>query len=646
MMDYKHSSGFTLLQISILLTVASLVVVATLPSTRSALRSNEMGTQKMEAILSAVRQYEASHGYVPCPADPNLAVGNTAYGMASANSGASSNCSGGSIYAVTSSPNHVAIGMVPVRTLGLASSYALDSYGRDITYTVDTGATACWTSTTQQGSITVNDNGHSRNAVLALISHGADGYGAWLPLPGTGSGTTRLNSGSTDTSQADNAQVAHGGGLTNNTAFASFVIKPATSTFDDLVVYKTQQWDLRQIPMMETASITPPSNNTYSTGAVLTFTLAFSSPVTVTGTPRLVLSALGTGSIGTSNTAYANYVSGSGSNALIFTYTVPSADWAPSGISLSSSISLNGGSITRNGVSQCIYFSPPDLSQVVIDDFLWVADCGNNRILKLSSSGAYVSTFATGLNQPNAVAVDGNGNVWVGDSGNNRLIKYDYNGNVLLTTGSTGTGNGQFTVGTNVQQLAIDSSNNVWATDYGNNRVEEFNGSTGAYMNKISLTNSPSGVAIDNSGNIWIISPNDTQIKRCTSVSSCAFVSGISFSNVSGLDYSDYITVDRSGVIWASDEGNCKVYKFNSSGSYSGTLPGSVFSCTGGRGVDGLGFDRSNTLWGADEYSTSSYIYNITPATGALIKTIGTAAAGSGTSPLQFYYPQNIFFGR
>jgi hypothetical protein len=250
-------AGFNLIQISILLTVASLVMVAVLPSPQSAVKNNATSVVKMNAILTALRQYQAATGVLPCPADPTQPIGSNTYGVASSNTGTTNNCVTGTApnAAYADSTNHIAIGMVPVASLGLSYDYALDGYGRDITYAVDTNATAfpssfCTAPNIWPGAITVNDNGNIHNTVAALVSHGQDGYGAWLPLQGTSGTASRFNTGSTDTSQADNAQVAHGGGLTANGAgqFQSFIIKPATSTFDDNVVYKSTQWNLNAMP--------------------------------------------------------------------------------------------------------------------------------------------------------------------------------------------------------------------------------------------------------------------------------------------------------------------------------------------------------------------------------------------------------------
>jgi type II secretory pathway pseudopilin PulG len=268
-------AGFNLIQISILLTVASLVMVAALPSPQSAVKNNATSVVKMNAILTALRQYQTANATLPCPADPTLPVDSANYGLAAVNAGATGNCIGGTPSAAyADSTNHIAIGMVPFRDLGLSYDYALDAWGRDITYAVDTNATAFTTplcnSPSFAGAITVNDYGISHNTVVTLVSHGKDGYGAWLPLPGSSGTAKRLDSGSTDTNQADNAQVAHGGGLTANTTFTSFKNQNATSTFDDNVVYKGQ-YNLNVLPHIYTQ--TTAYNQTCNNGYYRTVTI-------------------------------------------------------------------------------------------------------------------------------------------------------------------------------------------------------------------------------------------------------------------------------------------------------------------------------------------------------------------------------------
>ena len=98
-------------------------------------------------------------------------------------------------------------------------------------------------------------------------------------------------------------------------------------------------------------SVSVPSDATYGIAQALGFTVNLSKDVTVTGTPRLVLT------MGTS-TVYADYDAGSSSsNALVFKYTTQSGDLDADGIALGSSIDLNGGTITDGAGNSVTAFS-------------------------------------------------------------------------------------------------------------------------------------------------------------------------------------------------------------------------------------------------------------------------------------------------
>ena len=98
-------------------------------------------------------------------------------------------------------------------------------------------------------------------------------------------------------------------------------------------------WSLETYP----TSITAPSAGTYVTNNSLAFTVNFNKSITVTGgTPTFPVT------IG-SNIRNASYFSGSGSTSLIFKYTIVSTDYDTDGISLGSSLSLNGSSMKDPG---------------------------------------------------------------------------------------------------------------------------------------------------------------------------------------------------------------------------------------------------------------------------------------------------------
>src|SRR5205807_545784 len=85
-------------------------------------------------------------------------------------------------------------------------------------------------------------------------------------------------------------------------------------------------------------SVTGPANGTYGAGQNLDFTVNYSENVNVTGTPTIGLTVGATA-------RSASYVSGSGTNALVFRYTVQAGDNDTDGITSASPIALGGGSI-------------------------------------------------------------------------------------------------------------------------------------------------------------------------------------------------------------------------------------------------------------------------------------------------------------
>lgn len=81
-----------------------------------------------------------------------------------------------------------------------------------------------------------------------------------------------------------------------------------------------------------------PADGSYKAGDTLSLTVNTDENATVSGTPSIPLNIGGT-------TRQAEYASGSGTQALVFNYTVQAGDNDANGIGIGSSISLNGGTI-------------------------------------------------------------------------------------------------------------------------------------------------------------------------------------------------------------------------------------------------------------------------------------------------------------
>ena len=91
------------------------------------------------------------------------------------------------------------------------------------------------------------------------------------------------------------------------------------------------------------SSASGPSAATYKVGDALDFTVNFSEAVTVSGAPKLALT------LDTGGTLDATYVSGSGTSVLVFRYTVQAGNADTDGVTLGSSIVLNGGTLKDAG---------------------------------------------------------------------------------------------------------------------------------------------------------------------------------------------------------------------------------------------------------------------------------------------------------
>uniref|UniRef100_Q01U05 NHL repeat containing protein n=1 Tax=Solibacter usitatus (strain Ellin6076) TaxID=234267 RepID=Q01U05_SOLUE len=170
---------------------------------------------------------------------------------------------------------------------------------------------------------------------------------------------------------------------------------------------------------------------------------------------------------------------------------------------------------------------------------LYIAEFSNNRIRKVATNGNISTLAGTGvsgysgdggpatsaqLNGPQAVAVDGSGNVYVADTANNRVRKIGPTG--LITT-VAGNGIGGFSgdggpatsaqVG-NPNGLALDSVGNVFITD-GSARVRKLfisgiistiagggnRGYSGDGGNAFAAQlNGPSGLAINSTGALFV----------------------------------------------------------------------------------------------------------------------------------------------
>ena len=138
------------------------------------------------------------------------------------------------------------------------------------------------------------------------------------------------------------------------------------------------------------SSVAVPVNGVSKLGDQLDFTVTYRDPVTVTGTPSLGLT------FNTGGTVNANYVSGSGTTGLVFRYTIAGGQQDTDGISLASSIALNGGSLKFGAADTSLALNGvPALTGVRVDAIApTVAITSNVSQLKIGETATITFTFS------------------------------------------------------------------------------------------------------------------------------------------------------------------------------------------------------------------------------------------------------------
>eukprot|EP00731_Ephydatia_muelleri_P008008 Em0004g346a len=131
-------------------------------------------------------------------------------------------------------------------------------------------------------------------------------------------------------------------------------------------------------------------------------------------------------------------------------------------------------------------------------DVLYVADAGNHRVQKLTSSGKFLHTFGHygQLNRPYSVIMVSNNKLIVSDSHYHRIKIFNENGGRLLTIDGNGSGNHSFAY---PWGLALDSQGNIHVAAHGSGTIKVFT-QEGVYVRMYGDPNSPIGIAIDDEG--------------------------------------------------------------------------------------------------------------------------------------------------
>jgi prepilin-type N-terminal cleavage/methylation domain-containing protein len=254
-----RSAGFTLVEIAIVLVIASLIIAAGIGISVAVVDNVRAKTtrQNMDAVKTALQSFIARYGRLPCPAvetrvptDADFGIEDTRTTDPATSCTNTANLPGGT--GIDAGKR----GVVPWKTLGMTLEGASDGWFNQFTYMVTVTATTKTFDTVagMRGwlylhsatpvvaglpptgnqvnacTTTADDNTCNKAAVVILISHGRNGYGA-RTAAGTQVPTTDAGAGELENANNDRMAVSAEPG----------------STFDDLVAPFTPDDFLAQL---------------------------------------------------------------------------------------------------------------------------------------------------------------------------------------------------------------------------------------------------------------------------------------------------------------------------------------------------------------------------------------------------------------
>ncbi|WP_345946995.1 VCBS domain-containing protein [Bradyrhizobium sp. 197] len=298
------------------------------------------------------------------------------------------------------------------------------------------------------------------------------------------------------------------------------------------------------------ASATGIQNNTLNAGDVVSVAATFGEVVNVSGTPQLALNIGGT-------TVQANYASGSGSNQLVFTYTIQAGQTDTNGISINANaITLNGGSISDPAGNTA---SPT--AATVADNANFKVDTNAPTVTSVVLSDSKVTDADAG-NTVNATIAFSE----VMDQTSTPVVSNNAAGTLINAT------NGHWTSSTTYQVSYIEADANVTASDitFNVSGAKDLAGNT-----QVPTTNVSSGTSIDTQNPTLITVALQTPSTSPTNANSLVF--RVTFSEAAtNVDTADFTVSGTTATATNVSLVSAGVYDVTVSGGNLANLNGTV----------------------------------------------------------------------
>ncbi len=262
---------------------------------------------------------------------------------------------------------------------------------------------------------------------------------------------------------------------------------------------------------------------------------------------------------------------------------------------------------------------------------VWIADTGNNRLLKFDEQGNFLQEFGTAeddgkLNAPEGIYISERGEIWVADRGNGRIVQFAQDGSFVKALGKPRSRLLEEDQVYQPNKLVIDRRGYIYVLNGGGDyrgiflldSEGEFRGFFGANRLKFDvarlfirtftteaqkkqiskvLPTHHANVYVDPRGFIYTVSPlsQKDQIKKLNSIGNNVYTTaekafgererrGNQIVNPQFVD----ITVDEQGIVSALDFNSGRIYQYDQSAN--------LLAIFGGRGSQRGRFELPQSL--------------------------------------------------
>lgn len=304
---------------------------------------------------------------------------------------------------------------------------------------------------------------------------------------------------------------------------------------------------------------------------------------------------------------------------------------------------------------------------------IFIVDSGNNRVLKVDSTGQLLDVFTAGgtkgFNNPQGIFVDENENMYIADTDNSRIVHLDYKGNFVEELGTpeglpgddtsynpakiviSSTGTLYVVKGQNI--LSIDANNNfkgyIGQAEIGFDMTETLIRIFASEEQKATLTRRTAAtynnIAISENDSLYCASRDSKigEIKKLNTVGTntyretggasafsinlaSLFLSNSYVSSSGTAFYGDRqddtgevvepnfadVAFDSNGLVYALDSITCRVYVYDAEGELLGTVGG--VGTQKGKFVtpSALGVAKDGTLYVLDANTNSLQMFSAT----------------------------------